>query len=202
MGVRVVRLPIHARESVASDGTRRRDELVFCPARRRTIDASDCYECASAMAISPTAVECSPPMAGLHSEDDASTVSVGAVASGTFKCVDGELSAKAIRPLLPREPWALPVVDTAGHFRGFISRRSLGETGLPPRLSSTMRVGDLAVGHALAIDERCSLREAVEALALRHARAIAVVDSEGTVRGLLTDIEALRAWITRRRAAP
>jgi CBS domain-containing protein len=196
---RFVHLPIYTRETIAPNGARTRQRLVFCPPRQRTIDPSSCDECIHANAVSAIGVECSPPAPCVERHQDPSTVAVGAIASSTFACLDGELTAEAISPLLAQQPGGLPVVDERGRFCGFASHAIPGKSGLPPRLTSTMRVKDLAIGHALAIGEGCSLHDAVEALALRHARALAVVDSDGTVQGLLTDIEALRTWAALRR---
>jgi CBS domain-containing protein len=191
----IAHLPIYARETIGADRSVNRDTLVFCPREQRTIDASRCNACPNARSVSASAVDCTPPDRCLRSEPDASTLPVGAVASLPFTCVDGDLSLRSIGPKLPREPWALPVVDAHGRFGGFVSRTSPHDRGLPPRLSRMLRIGDLAVGHALAVGENCTLREAVECLGLRHARCLAIVDSDGAVRGLLTDIQALRAWI-------
>ncbi|HXX67882.1 MAG TPA: hypothetical protein VEK07_11900 [Polyangiaceae bacterium] len=188
----VVRLPIYARETIARDRSRARDHLVFCPPEGRTIDAKDCLACGHARAISDTTVICCPPVSELVRKT--TNPEVGAVASAGFTCVVADVCARAVQSILPEAPWGLPVVDVDRRFCGFVSRVSLEESGLPPRLTWTMRVGDLAVGHALAIDERCTLHEAVEMLAVRRARTLAIVDSKASVRGLLTDIEALRAW--------
>lgn len=193
-----LRLPIYARTTIGSDRSVTRSELVFCSREARTVDAACCRVCPQAVVVSSAAVECAPPASGLPSPQQAATVAVGAVVSTGFTCIAGDLSFRSAAPLLPEEPWALPVVDTRGRFSGFVSRATAGDSGLPPRLSGVMRVGDMAIGHALAIGEDRSLREATEAMALRHGRALALVDSEGGVRGLLTDLEALRAWIALR----
>lgn len=191
----VVRLPIYAREIIARDRTRTRDHLVFCPPEGRTITAAECVGCTYARAISSTAVVCCPPMSDF--EGETANAAVGGVAHAGFTCLADDLRASAVQSLLPEAPWALPIIDARRRFSGFVSRASLEDSGLPPRLAGAMRVGDLAVGHALAIDERCSLHEAMEMLALRRARALAILDSNASVRGILTDIEALRAWSAR-----
>lgn len=202
MGQDVMHLPIYTRETIAADGSRRQ-RLVFCPVRRRAIDPALCRVCDHVRSISPVAVDCAPALPHPNAFEDrrpaAGTIPAGAVASATFRCLDGDLTGEAAAPFLTREAGGLPVVDARERFCGFVSLAIPGKGGLPARLSSTMRVRDLAVGHALTIGEGCSLREALEAMALRHARVLAVVDDDGTVRGVLTDIGALRTWAALRR---
>jgi CBS domain protein len=192
-----VHLPIYSRETIAADGSTARQKLVFCPVRERTIDPMCCCGCPHANAISKSSVECAPPAPNSGSTD---WTIVAAISALTFCCLDGELTGEAAAPLLAQRADGLPVVDARGRFCGFVSSAAPGSGGLPSRLSSTLRVRDLAVGHALAIGEERSIGEALEAMALRHARALAVVDADGNVRGVLTDIDALRAWTALRRA--
>jgi hypothetical protein len=86
------------------------------------------------------------------------------------------------------DSWVVPVVDAADRFAGFVSSH------MPTALAGAVRaVGDSAFGPELAVSETESPLQALRLMAHRHACFVAVVDASGTPRGVLRDVDALRA---------
>jgi hypothetical protein len=84
-------------------------------------------------------------------------------------------------------------VDPRGRFIGFVSEKALRSSGLPPRFVLAMPAMLLVSGGALAVHEGRSLKYAIHAMANHGTRVIALLGAPGDLRGVLTDIEALRA---------
>jgi predicted transcriptional regulator len=124
---------------------------------------------------------------------DVDSVPIGIIASREFMCARVDVPVRAVESVVPPEPWALPIVDMHGRFFGFISKTLLAASDLPPRLALAVPAMQIASGSALAVHETCSLRCAIHAMAIHGTRIIAILDASGDLRGVLTDIEALRA---------
>ncbi len=183
-------LPICTRDVVSSDGGRARTHRVFCPRREQFIDVGICRKCEYASDVSSEAVECAPPGVRITSGADALA---GSAASTTMLCVQADVTAMRIVPVMPSEPWALPVVEEGNRFIGFISPREIAAPGLPPRLVLSLPVRHLAVGGSLALRDVASLRDALLLMMHHRMREVALVDEIGATTGILTDIDALRA---------
>jgi CBS domain-containing protein len=182
-----VKLRVRTLEVVASDGSRARGRSVYCPRREHSTDVEVCRVCEHLKGETAEAITCAPPdvtrTVGL-------AVSAGSASSDAIVCACADVPVKELLAALPPDPWALPVVDGAGHFLGFLSRERLRTSELPWQVAVA---ADLMVDSSLTVHETMSLRAALELMVHHRARVVALVDDEGTVRGLLTDIEALRA---------
>jgi hypothetical protein len=183
-----LRLVARATDLVDVAGRRTRELRVFCPPRMASIDVETCAACPHATCVDSEVVKCSPPSRAMSRGLE---LPAGAVPGANVTCARGEVTGEILVPLLPPEPWALPVADGRGMFLGFVSRAELA--GLPRRLAMALPASALAVGETLLVHEAAPLRIALHTMAHRRARALALVDDSGTIRGTLTDLAALRA---------
>lgn len=191
-----MQLPIRTCDTVTRNGSHKRALSVFCPRRVASVDPRSCQNCAYAHAVRSTVVECSPP---IETVDPAAGVLSGAVSSIAVTCVHRDVPASEVLSRLPAQLGALPIVDAQDRFLGFLSVTRMANIDLPPRLVQSLPVGELTFGSALAVPEDEALRSAIRSMALHQARVIALLDGAGVVRGMLTDIDALRALTHPRR---
>lgn len=191
-----MQLPIRTCDTVTRNGSHKRTLSVFCPRRVASVDTRSCQDCAYAHAVRSTVVECSPP---IETVDSAADVSAGAVSSVAVICAHRDVPASEVLSRLPPQWGAVPIVDTQDRFLGFLSVTRMANIDLPPRIVQSLPVGELTFGRALAIPEDEALRSAIRSMAVHRARVIALLDGAGVVRGMLTDMDALRALAHSRR---
>jgi CBS-domain-containing membrane protein len=88
----------------------------------------------------------------------------------------------------------VPVVDDGGRFLGFVSSSGLASLSWPWRLINVTPARHLAFGPFLSVSESDPVGSALRIMAHRGARMLALVDSDGTMVGVLSDVDALRAF--------
>ena len=185
-----MQLPIRTCDTLTPDGSRRRRLSVFCPRLAASVNPESCRECGYARSIRNGVVDCSPPVETVRTGDD---LPAGAVSSAAFTCARRDVPARAVLSLLESQPWPVPIVDAQDQFLGFVSVSQVTGLDLPRRIAWSLPVGEATFGHALAVREGGALRSAIHAMALHQSRSVVLLDGTGIVRGLLTDIDALRA---------
>jgi hypothetical protein len=121
---------------------------------------------------------------------------VGAYAPDSLTCVRDDVRLPLVAAVGRADPWFLPVVDEALKFVGFVGSWQVQQAPIPVRL---LVARDLAVASSLAFQEGESPEDVLRGMGRRRARVAALVDSNGTPSGTLTDVEALRALVADRR---
>jgi CBS-domain-containing membrane protein len=174
-------------EVIDADAARTRTLRVFCMRVARMIDVEECRTCPNNVGVASDCVKCVVP-----DEPDRSgpntPVALVSIAHVTSARADARVAAlmSVIQP-----PWLVPLVDDADRFVGFVSSSSLAASTWPSRVAVLMRLRDLAFGSSLMIHESATLREALHMMAYRRTRWVAVVDSDGRLQGMLSDVDAL-----------
>ncbi len=107
-------------------------------------------------------------------------------------CARADARAAALMSAV-KPPWLVPLVDETDWFVGFVSSSSIASSTWPSRVAILMRLRDLAFGSSLMIHESATVREALHMMAYRRTRWVAVVDSDGKLQGMLSDLDALSA---------
>jgi acetoin utilization protein AcuB len=116
----------------------------------------------------------------------------------------GELLLDAVGRMELNGVRHLPVVDGEGHLVGMLSDRDvrtaignalrpLGPRDAVVRLEST-HVADVMSRRPVAVDEEATLAEAAALLALRRVGALAVVDANHRLSGIVSYVDVLRAY--------
>lgn len=182
------RLPVHRLEIVKADGSHSAIRTAYCPSRCAAIALTECKACAHAQSASDEAVVCTPPEV-----EPSDGPAAGMAALTTVVGVRGDVPALVVAELSRHGPSQLPVVDDQDRFMGFVSSRALGSRSWPWRAVSMMPARDSVFGRFLAVRVSDPLPVALRLMAHRGARAVALVDAEGVLQGVLSDIDALRA---------
>jgi CBS domain-containing protein len=147
-------------------------------------------------------------------EDDAAKTPIGVVMAVTCVTAEGELEIAELRLRLGEKTGrAFPVVDRDGALIGVVSIDRLAPSVPPPppsrpglaellkRLAPTT-VREVMTTHVVAFPEGGRVRDALNAMLVERVRCLPVVSSEGTVVGLVWDLDLL-SWLARsHRAAP
>jgi hypothetical protein len=182
-------LPIRTRSVITSDGSVavRHTLHVVCPGRRGSVDLDVCRTCPRLHAASDLSVECTPIVEPRDGDDI-----VGSIAPLRVTLVRAEVPVVALDSLVPRE-LVVPVIDEAGRFQGFFAPGRVVGPPLPPRLARTLPVGARLFGTTLLVHESTPWLQAVRLMARRRGRVLAITDDSGVVRGVLSDLDALRA---------
>jgi hypothetical protein len=185
----MAKLPIRTRSVIAGDGSVAVKHMlhVFCPGRCGSVDLDVCRACPRLHAVSEHLVECTPVTATRDGE-----VAVGAIAPLPVTLARAEVPVAALESLVPPER-LVPVIDEAGRFLGFFAAGHAISPALPPRLARAMPVGACLFGTTLLVHEGTPWPQAVRLMARRRGRILAITDESGVVRGVLTDLDALRA---------
>jgi len=111
--------------------------------------------------------------------------------------------ASALEALQSLEIRHLPVVDEENNLVGMLSDRDLGavmktftEGEDAQRMIlplSQRRVADLMSGGVVSVDGDTALGEVIDTMLEQHIGAVPVVDGEGTVTGIISYVDILRA---------
>ncbi len=141
-------------------------------------------------------------------EEEAARTPIGVVMASTCVTAEGELEIAELRLMLGEKTGrAFPVVDRDGALLGVISADRLGPSVPPPppsrpglrellsRLAPT-KVREVMTAHVVAFPENGRVREALNAMLVERVRYLPVVSSEGTVVGLVWDLDLL-SWLAR-----
>jgi predicted transcriptional regulator len=182
-------LPVRTRSVITSDGpvAVRHMLHVVCPGRRGSVDLEVCRTCPRLHAASERFVECTPVVAPRDGDD-----AVASIVPSRVTLARAEVTVATLESLVPPE-LLVPVIDEEGRFRGFFATSHAAGPSLPPRLARTMPVGSRVFGTSLVVHEGTPWPQALRLMARRRGRVLAVTDDAGVVRGVLSDLDALRA---------
>lgn len=182
---RVPTLPIHTLEVIGEAGASVHLS-VFCSRKRASTAVSVCRECPHFDADSSAGVTCDAPprsadtpssgRAGLLTGADALTTNVCAgdlLGLRTIAVRDAACTASLTEAELHAAP-AVVVIDACGHPVQMRVRRDGFE--------------------ARSLRESATLDEALHLMIHHHVRYVPLVDSDGALVGLLTDLDVLR-WV-------
>jgi hypothetical protein len=185
----MAKLPIRTRSVIAGDGSVAVKHMlhVMCPGRRGSVDLDVCRRCPQVHAVSEHLVDCTPVAVPPDGE-----AAVGAIAPSRVTLARAEVPVAALESLVPPE-LLVPVIDEAGRFLGFFAAGHAISPALPPRLARAMPVGARLFGSTLLVHEGTPWPQAVRLMARRRGRVLAITDESGVVRGVLSDLDALRA---------
>jgi YD repeat-containing protein len=174
-------LPLSTRTIVERDGTAKRSLHVFCPMHDRTVTIEHCVACPMCERLGTSGEGDRPSVACTFAAPIGSNGArpVGSVLARFSVCV----RVDALHADLPVPAGGLLlVVDEDGRLVGSV------EPG--PRV----RLDDDASG--LAIEEHTPLAAALAWMVRRRARQLPVITRDGTVLGLLDDLDAMRSLRT------
>jgi CBS-domain-containing membrane protein len=187
----LVRLRVRMLRCVHDRGPGSVRTTVFCPERVRSMDVDACRRCHRLAAAAEDAIECAPV---ILDRERLAIARLGADASvgdamGAFAVsVHADLAAGALALCLDEERTSVAiVVDDAWRLVGLVDAADAA------RAVKSVRARDLARPIA-PVHEAAPLDLAVERMVRERARALPVVDDEGCVVALLTDLDALH-WV-------
>lgn len=187
--MREIALHVRVRLRLASDGNSTPDESVFCPARGCSVDTDSCKTCVHVRSVSARSVVCAPEeRLGVDTEPVAASAALGRVT-----IVREDVPTEILLALSNGPPWLVPIVDGSDRFLGFVSATRLAKSRSSGRGASATLAGEIAVGASMLALESAPLAHALRVMARRGARSLALVDRSGVVRGVLSDVDALRA---------
>jgi CBS domain-containing protein len=191
-----VRLRVHHLRTLRPTGESSDNPFVFCPRHRRTMTLESCLECPRLLAAAEDSIDCT----AVPDEDLADEafdirlggdVCVGDVMGCSTVCVLAEVTGAALARSLKEMGNAFAVVvDGPDRFLGLVDLEAATLAG------DKLSAGRLA-RHVQPVREAAPLAFAVERMVHERARALPVVDEEGFVVALISDIDALR-WVANR----
>ena len=205
---------IGVRTTFAADGTASRRLSVYCVNRGASVELAHCSACPRCTGLQLPSderdgvVTCVPAPAQTTTEGSATLrAKVHAVMSRDVACVTEDAPISRLHALLS-EPGVsgVPVVDRAGHPRGFVTkgdllrtpsrpaRRGAGEA--PAKAREGFTAADVMTPVVFAVLEETELSRAAALMAVEGIGALPVVMADGSVGGLLTAVDVLR-WIAR-----
>jgi CBS domain-containing protein len=187
----LVRLRVRLLRCVRDHGHANVLPTVFCPERARSTDLDACRRCRRLATAAEDAIECTPL---LFDCDRLAVTRLGADASvgnamGIFAVsVPADLAARTLALCLDEAGVSVAIVaDDARRLVGLVDAADAA------RAVESVRARDLARRIA-PVHEAAPLDLAVDRMVRERARALPVVDDEGCVVALLTDLDALR-WV-------
>lgn len=187
----LVRLRVRLLRCVRDHGQGNVLSTVFCPERVRSMDLDACRSCRRLASATEDAIECAP---FLFDRDRLAVTRLGADASvgdamGLFAVsVHADLIAGAVALCLDEAGTSVAiVVDDAWRLVGLVDAADAAQA------VESVRARDLARRIA-PVHEAAPLDLAVDRMVRERARALPVVDDEGCVVALLTDLDALH-WV-------
>jgi CBS domain-containing protein len=188
-----VRLPVRHLRTLDHCGRCSEASSVFCIDRHRTTDLPKCLGCSRLVQMDERWVECTGPMDDQPPEDVFALLlrddaCVGSAAGRATLSVPAHVTSAVLARFMTAQGTAhAVVVDAPRQLVGIVSSEAAAfARGEAP-------VGHLA-RHLHPVHEGAPLAFAVERMVHERVRALPVVDDEGTLVGLLTDLDALR-WV-------
>jgi CBS domain-containing protein len=191
-----VRLSVRRLRLLDADGNCNDTPNVFCPRHRRTTSLTTCLACTRLLLATDDSIECATVRAESLAYDAfdprlGGDVCVGDVAGHATVCVLADVSAAVLARSLKEEGSAFAVVvEAPARFVGLVDLESAAFAG------DGVSVRQLA-RRVHPVREAAPLAFAVERMVHERARALPVVDEEGFLVALLSDIDALR-WVAGR----
>jgi CBS domain-containing protein len=214
-------LDVRTRRTLRADWGEEESPLVTCPLTRSSRSLEDCRQCARNAGVIKDStghwfVVCraelgveAPPADG--SVESWEALRVGEIMSGSPYCVHRDVGVAEIVALFVEQGISgVPVVDDAGHPIGIVSRadvlmddyeRAEGEEspGWFEGKHPSSRAEDIMTPRSTSISERANAMEAVRVLAEHRIHRLAVVDDAGSVVGILSTLDVIRALAARAR---
>jgi CBS domain-containing protein len=197
----LVRLRVRTLRRVDDEGQRRSQLTVFCPTHLRSIDVETCKVCARIASVAEEAIECTPAPSDRPPGDLRDVLRLGADAcvgdamGHDAVAVDANLTVEPLlRGLADAGAIVGIVVDEEGRLLGLVDAADVAGAARERRAYELARP-------ITPVLESAPLAEAVLRMVHERSRALPVVDDEGQVVALLTDLDALR-WVARRSRAP
>jgi CBS domain-containing protein len=186
-------LTVHHLE-LLSPGGRSRNDMVYCPADRRSVDLDWCRPCPVMHRIDGDSVRCAPDVdtseTGEGHGPAAEQAPVGEVLGATQVSAIPGVPADRISEALARLPdGAAVVVDDGHHVLGLFEAEDAS------RSSSDRGNGELSPGGVL---ESASLADAMVLMAQMHRRHLPVVRDDEKAVGVLSETDAL-GWVAAHR---
>jgi len=188
-----VRLRVRRLRVLGPAGDWRDTASVFCPRHRRTMTLTSCLTCPRLHAAAEDSIEC----AAAPDEDLADEAfhlriggdaCVGDAMSCTTVCVLADVAAAALARSLKEQGASFAVVvDEPDRFRGLVDLEAA-------TLADAWASAGSLVRPTHPVREAAPLAFAVERMVHERARALPVVDEEGFVVALISDIDALH-WV-------
>jgi CBS domain-containing protein len=178
---------------ILSHGGQRRRSTVFCPSENQSVDLAWCRGCPLAESVDANAVRCSPDPAAKEAPPTTrigSETPVGAVMNARHVSALPEVPAAQLANATGGAPdVAVLVVDDGDHPLGIIEPAVLAASpGAMPAAT---------IGHSIpSIREDSSVSDAIECMVRGHRRFLPVVQEDGRVAGVLSDLDILR-WVAR-----
>jgi CBS domain-containing protein len=194
-----MRLRVRWHKRIDGPGVASVERSVFCPARVCSTPFEVCERCVHLLRATDSEVECEPPaLAKVASEltGDAglgSEIFVGEAMGRNAISIRADAPLRAAVDALARAPQTFLVgivVEADGRVVGLIERPEDGP------VEEVVRTEELARA-AVPIRESATLAAAVARMARERRRALPVVDADGRVVGLITDLDALH-WVAQR----
>jgi CBS-domain-containing membrane protein len=190
----LVRLRVRRLQRVRSDGGGEATATVFCPGRNRSMDLEACRRCPRIASMSENAIECTPPSSESAVREQLAAARLGGDANvgdamGQFTLsVHAFLAARDLVRAFERTGGVVAVVvDDAGRLVGLVDAEDAA------RADEQVRTHELAT-RVRAVHESAPLFHAIDRMVHERARALPVVDEDGYVVALLTDLDALH-WV-------
>lgn len=193
----LVRLRVRVLRQVDRDGDPAASSTVFCPARHRSLAIDTCLGCEHLCRALGDAIECVPARGQPDGRDPGPPNRLGedawvGDAMGAFAlAVHVALPLDGLRRAFEEAAAAVAlVVDDRERLAGVV------EDTLVARMKAPARAIDLA-RRVQPVHESERLVHAIDRMIHERARALPVIDDDGCVVALLTDLDALR-WVAQR----
>jgi hypothetical protein len=196
-GQRRVCLRVRKLEHLHGDAVRTTSLAVFCPGECRSLNIDTCRGCPRLSTITEDAIHCAPT-SGVRLPEGIRTAApvgsdacVGEAMGHAALLADASVSAAAFAESL----------DMPGHSVAIVVDEALRAMGLVEVAVAAGALEDCSIEELARrvspIHEGAPLAHAIDRMVRERARALPVVDEQGQVVGLLTDLDALH-WVARR----
>lgn len=190
-----VRLGIHRLRLLGPGGEHKEISNVFCPRHQRTMNLATCLACSRLVRAAEDSIEC-------VAKRDESLADAGAQRLGGDVCVGDATGCATVCVLADVAPAVLAnaMKEQGAAFAVVVETpdRVLGLVDLEAAIlaSEGVSVGHLA-RQVFPVREAAPLAFAVERMVHERLRALPVIDDQGSLVAILSDIDALR-WVARR----
>jgi CBS domain-containing protein len=213
-----VERPVLVRDVIRRDGSHAIGFRVFCPRRNESLDLDVCRSCPSSIEITGDAagdsrVRCHPPAHDDRPRIEGGTQAVGVLLRAPIVVVRENLRIQDLASLLvERAAPQLFVVDEESRLIGAVRESDLVRTApaaldawpgpLVEALSGQRPTiaGDI-MASTVAVRESTPVRRALLQMAVAHVRQAPIVTADGTLLGVLGDLDGLRWLAARARSA-
>lgn len=193
-------IPLGHRRVLDARGHVSETEEVFCPFQGRTFALSDCRTCEFLDGVCADAVLCQRDWSetwpiGTAGEQTPSTAydlrtPIGAIMTRDVTCVrEGVALTDVLALFLERGYGAVPVVDEAGHPRGIVTKTDV----LRARGRERVTAGEVMSTTLVTLPEEAPVSRAAAVMSFEGIQRIPVLDASGTVVGILSAVDVLRA---------